>query len=244
MDKSSEQIDKYLEQYENSQLSLELELYKNAIDDIAKILSFQDKDSLKRTNIGYKTEDTIAKINKSLKNRLKNDNNNLSLIELEGQYLKELLYLLQLVEKELKYRYRLCILSNLNRKKQFKKAKLSKSNEQSIQLMIYKGLVDSLEDFCNDGLIVSEIIKEQYAKIKRLERKLNCMFSNVEDQKSKELYEDWLKLKKKVLGFEMETVASLDSICKNISLKCKYLKAQSNTNRNTNSRKYTLLNRK
>lgn len=125
-----------------------------------------------------------------------------------------------------------------------KKTKLSKANEQSIQLMIYKGLVDSLEDFCNNGLIVSEIIKEQYIKIKKLERKINYMFSNIEDHTSKELYEEWLKLKGKVLEFEMETVTSLDSIYKRISLECKYLKAQTNTNRNNNNRKYTLLNHK
>ena len=125
-----------------------------------------------------------------------------------------------------------------------KKTKLSKTNEQSIQLMIYKGLVDSLEDFCNNGLIVSEIIKEQYIKIKKLERKINYMFSNIEDHTSKELYEEWLKLKGKVLEFEMETVTSLDSIYKRISLECKYLKAQTNTNRNNNNRKYTLLNHK
>ena len=110
--------------------------------------------------------------------------------------------------------------------------------------MIYKGLVDSLEDFCNNGLIVSEIIKEQYIKIKKLERKINYMFSNIEDHTSKELYEEWLKLKGKVLEFEMETVTSLDSICKRVSSECKYLKAQTNTNRNNNNRKYTLLNHK
>ena len=98
-----------------------------------------------------------------------------------------------------------------------KKTKLSKTNEQSIQLMIYKGLVDSLEDFCNNGLIVSEIIKEQYIKIKKLERKINYMFSNIEDHTSKELYEEWLKLKGRVLEFEMETVTYLDSICKRVS---------------------------
>ena len=244
MNKTEQQIDKYLEEYEKSQLSSELEQYKKVIADITKILSFQDKDALKRTNIGCKTEETLARIKKTLINRSRSDKNNLSSIELEGRYLQELLYLLRLVEKELKYRYRICILSNLNNQKQMKKTKLSKTNEQSIQLMIYKGLVDSLEDFCNNGLIVSEIIKEQYIKIKKLERKINYMFSNIEDHTSKELYEEWLKLKGKVLEFEMETVTSLDSICKRVSSECKYLKAQTNTNRNNNNRKYTLLNHK
>ena len=102
MNKTEQQIDKYLEEYEKYQLSSELEQYKKVIADITKILSFQDKDALKRTNIGCKTEETLARIKKTLINRLRSDKNNLSSIELEGRYLQELLYLLRLSRKRIK----------------------------------------------------------------------------------------------------------------------------------------------